>query len=600
MSTETKSNREVSLLKGGEFIIRSTDPNSVFTPEEFNEEHRMMADMAHEFLVQNIYPNLDRIDAMEPGLMAAMVDKAGELGLLGVSIPEEYGGFGKDFLTGMLMTEVLGAGHSFSVAMAAHTGIGTLPILYFGTPAQKAKYLPKLSTGEWKGSYCLTEPGSGSDALAAKTKAVLTPDGKHYVLNGQKMWITNAGFADVFTVFAQVDGDKFTGFIVEKDYAGLSLGEEEHKMGIKGSSTRQVFFMDCKVPVENVLGEIGKGHLIAFNILNIGRAKLAAAALGGSKQVCTQSVEYANTREQFKLPISKFGAIKHKLAEQAIRIFAVESAIYRVSGLIENKEEEMMANGKSFESALLGAAEEYAVECAILKVAGSEVLDFVVDEGVQIYGGYGYSADFPMDRAYRDSRINRIFEGTNEINRLLAVDMILKRAMKGELDLMGPAMSVQKELMGIPEFGNGNNKLFEEETKVVANMKKAILMVAGTAVQKYMMTLAKEQELLMRIADMAIDTYMAESILLRVQKLVSTNGEEACALQIDMASTYVNDMVDRLNVNGRNAINAMCEGDEQRMLLMGLKRFSKMAPVNTIAARRRIAKAMIDANKYPF
>lgn len=600
MSTETKSNSEVSLLKGGEFIIRSTDPNSVFTPEEFNEEHRMMADMAHEFLVQNIYPNLDRIDSMEPGLMASMVDKAGELGLLGVSIPEEYGGFGKDFLTGMLMTEVLGAGHSFSVAMAAHTGIGTLPILYFGTPAQKAKYLPKLSTGEWKGSYCLTEPGSGSDALAAKTKAVLTPDGKHYVLNGQKMWITNAGFADVFTVFAQVDGDKFTGFIVEKDYAGLSLGEEEHKMGIKGSSTRQVFFMDCKVPVENVLGEIGKGHLIAFNILNIGRAKLAAAALGGSKQVCTQSIEYANTREQFKMPISKFGAIKHKLAEQAIRIFANESAIYRVSGLIENKEEEMMASGKSFESALLGAAEEYAVECAILKVAGSEVLDFVVDEGVQIYGGYGYSADFPMDRAYRDSRINRIFEGTNEINRLLAVDMILKRAMKGELDLMGPAMAVQKELMGIPEFGNGNNKLFEEETKVVANMKKAILMVAGTAVQKYMMTLAKEQELLMRIADMAIDTYMAESILLRVQKLVATQGEEACALQIDMTSTYVNDMVDRLNVNGRNAINAMCEGDEQRMLLMGLKRFSKMAPVNTIAARRRIAKAMIDANKYPF
>ncbi len=600
MSTETKTNRETSLLKGGEFIIRTTDPNSVFTPEEFNEEHRMMADMAHEFLVQNIYPNLDRIDAMESGLMASMVDKAGELGLLGVSIPEQYGGFGKDFLTGMLMTEVLGAGHSFSVAMAAHTGIGTLPILYFGTAEQKAKYLPKLSTGEWKGSYCLTEPGSGSDALAAKTKAVLSSDGKHYILNGQKMWITNAGFADVFTVFAQVDGDKFTGFIVEKDYPGLSLGEEEHKMGIKGSSTRQVFFMDCKVPVENVLGEIGKGHLIAFNILNIGRAKLAAAALGGSKQICTQSVEYANTREQFKLPISKFGAIKHKLAEQAIRIFAIESAIYRVSGLIENKEEEMMANGKSFESALLGAAEEYAVECAILKVAGSEVLDFVVDEGVQIYGGYGYSADFPMDRAYRDSRINRIFEGTNEINRLLAVDMILKRAMKGELDLMGPAMAIQKELVGIPEFGNGNDQLFDEETKVIANMKKAILMVAGTAVQKYMMTLAKEQELIMRIADMAIDTFMAESILLRTQKLVATQGAEACALQIDMTSTYVNDAVDRLNVNGKNAINAMCEGDEQRMLLMGLKRFSKMAPVNTVATRRRIAKAMIEANKYPF
>ncbi len=587
-------------LKGGEFIIRSTDSQTVFIPEEFSEEHRMMADMAHEFLVQHVYPNLDRIDAMEEGLMPSLLDKAGELGMLGVSIPEEFGGFGKDFLTGMLMTEVLGAGHSFSVAMAAHTGIGTLPILYFGTQAQKERYLPKLATGEWKGSYCLTEPGSGSDALAAKTKAVLSPDGKHYILNGQKMWITNAGFADVFTVFAQVDGDKFTGFIVEKGYEGFSLGEEEHKMGIKGSSTRQVFFMDCKVPVENVLGEIGKGHLIAFNILNIGRAKLAVAALGGSKQVATQSVQYANTREQFKLPIAKFGAIKHKLAEQAIRIYAIESAIYRVSSLIEKKEQDLMAGGMSFEKALLGAAEEYAVECAILKVAGSEVLDFVADEGVQIYGGYGYSADFPMDRAYRDSRINRIFEGTNEINRLLAVDMILKRAMKGELDLIGPAMAVQKELMAIPDFGNGENKLFDEENKVIANMKKAILMVAGTAVQKYMMTLAKEQEVLMRIADMAIDTFMAESILLRVQKLISIKGEAACSLELGMARVYLNDAADRLLVNGKNAINAISDGDEQRMLLLGLKRFTKMASLNTIEARRAIAKKLIEENKYCF
>lgn len=596
MSTETKS----TLIKGGEFVVRSTDPQHVFIPEEFSEEHRMMADMAHEFLVQHVYPHLDHIDALEPGLMPSLLDKAGELGMLGVSIPEEYGGFGKDFLTAMLMTEVLGAGHSFSVAMAAHTGIGTLPILYFGTAEQKAKYLPKLATGEWKGSYCLTEPGSGSDALAAKTKAVLSSDGKYYILNGQKMWITNAGFADVFTVFAQVDGDKFTGFIVEKGYEGLSLGEEEHKMGIKGSSTRQVFLSDCKVPVENVLGEIGKGHLIAFNILNIGRAKLAVAALGGSKQVCTQSIDYANTRQQFKLPIAKFGAIRHKLAEQAIQVYALESAIYRVSHLIEQKEEELLAAGHSFEKALLGAAEEYAVECAILKVAGSEVLDFVVDEGVQIYGGYGYSADFPMDRAYRDSRINRIFEGTNEINRLLAVDMILKRAMKGELDLMGPAMAVQKELMAIPEFGNGSAQLFDEENKAVSNMKKCILMVSGTAVQKYMMTLAKEQEILMHIADMAIDTYVAESVLLRVRKLVALKGEEECQIPLAMGRVYLNDAMDRLNIHAKNAIQAISEGDEQRMLLMGLKRFTKTQGLNTVEARRKVAVALITANKYCF
>ncbi len=585
-------------LKGGEFIIKATDPQSVFIPEEFNEEHRMMADMAGDFLKQNVNPNLDRIDAMEPGLMPSIMDKAGELGLLGVAIPEEYGGFGKDFITSMLMTEVLGAGHSFSVAMAAHTGIGTLPILYFGNDAQKQKYLPKLATGEWKGSYCLTEPGSGSDALAAKTKAVLSEDGKHYILNGQKMWITNAGFADVFTVFAQVDGDKFTGFIVEKGYEGLSLGEEEHKMGIKGSSTRQVFLSDCKVPVENVLGEIGKGHLIAFNILNIGRAKLAAAALGGGKQVVTQSIDYANTRIQFKLPIAKFGAIKHKLAEQAIRTFAVESAIYRVSDLIEAKEQEIIASGQSTAKALLGAAEEYAVECAILKVAGSELLDFVVDEGVQIFGGYGYSADFPMDRSYRDSRINRIFEGTNEINRLLTVDMILKRAMKGELDLMGPAMAVQKELMAIPDFGSGETKLFSEEIKAIENLKKAILMVAGTAVQKFMMTLSKEQEIIMNIADMAIDTYIAESTLLRVQKLVAMKGEEACADQIDMLRVYLTNAVDRVNVNGRTAVNNMLEGDEQRLLLLGIKRFTKAPLTNTKEARRRIAKTLCDAGKY--
>jgi alkylation response protein AidB-like acyl-CoA dehydrogenase len=513
-------------------------------------------------------------------------------------VPEEFNGFGKDFITSMLITEKLGAGHSFSVAMSAHTGIGTLPILYFGTEEQKKKYLPKLATGEWKGSYCLTEPGSGSDALAAKTKAELSADGKFYILNGQKMWITNAGFADVFTVFAQVDGDKFTGFIVDKGTEGLSLGEEEHKMGIKGSSTRQVFFSDCKVPVENVLGEIGKGHLIAFNILNIGRAKLAAAALGGCKEVVSHSIDYANTRVQFKLPISKFGAIRHKLAEQAIRTFVIESAIYRVSDLIESKEQELLSSGHPFNKAVLAAAEEYAVECAMLKVAGSELLDFVTDEGVQIYGGYGFSADFPMDRAYRDSRINRIFEGTNEINRLLTVDMLLKRAMKGEIDLMSPAMAVQKELMSIPDFGNGDVVLFGEEIKAINNFKKAILMTAGAAVQKFMMTLTKEQEIIMNIADMAIDTYMAESALLRIQKLVAMKGEEACSDYLDILKVYLNDAADRININGRNAINSMAEGDEQRMMLLGIKRFTKVQPTNTKEARRRIAKSLIEANKY--
>lgn len=585
-------------LKGGAFLINESDYNANFIPEEFNEEHKLMADAAHEFLKQHVDTQLDKIDAMEPGLMPSLIDKAGELGLLGVAIPEQYGGFGKDFITSMLMTEVLGAGHSFSVAMAAHTGIGTLPILYFGNEAQKEKYLPKLATGEWKGSYCLTEPGSGSDALAAKTKAVLSEDGKYYVLNGQKMWITNAGFADVFTVFAQVDGDKFTGFIVEKSFDGISLGEEEHKMGIKGSSTRQVFFSDCKVPVENVLGEIGKGHLIAFNILNIGRAKLAAAALGGGKQVIDQSVQYANTRTQFKLPIAKFGAIRHKLAEQAIRAFAVESAIYRVSDLIEAKEIELEQSGKNANSALLGAAEEYAVECAILKVAGSELLDYVVDEGVQIFGGYGFSADFPMDRSYRDSRINRIFEGTNEINRLLIVDMLLKRAMKGELDLITPAMAVQKELMSIPDFGAEDESLFSAEKKVLAQLKKAILMVAGTAVQKYMMSLAKEQEILMNVADMVIDVFVAESLLLRLQKLVSMKSESACGLELDILRVYMSEVNDRVNVNGRTAVNSMCEGDEQRMLLMGIKRFTKPSLFNTKDARRRIAAALCEANRY--
>ncbi|GAL84744.1 acyl-CoA dehydrogenase [Sporocytophaga myxococcoides] len=593
MTTLTKK------IKGGEFIVKETDADSIFIPEEFNEEQKMIADMAKDFLRTEVLPFLDKIDVQEPGLMESLLVKAGELGLLGTSIPEKYNGFGKDFNTSLLMTEVVGGGHSFAVALAAHTGIGTLPILYFGTDAQKQKYLPKLATGELKASYCLTEPGSGSDALAAKTKAELTPDGKHYIINGQKMWITNAGFADVFIVFAQIDGDKFTGFIVEKG-PGVTLGNEEHKMGIKGSSTRQVFFNDCKVPAENVLGQIGKGHLIAFNILNIGRIKLAGAAIGASKRTSTLSIQYAKERVQFKQPIANFGAIQHKLAEQAVQIFAVESAMYRAGADINAAEEKLMSEGKSEEEALLGAAQEFAIECAILKVAGSEALDYVADEGVQIFGGYGFSADYPMDRAYRDSRINRIFEGTNEINRLLTLDMFMKKAMKGEIDLMGPAMAVQKELTGIPEFGNDDDGFLAAEKKTIKNFKKALLMIAGAAAQKYMDKLAYEQEIVMNLADIAILIYIAESTLLRAEKLKNIKGEEAAKHALEIAKIYLNDAADKVNIAGKNAINAMSEGDMQRMMLMGLKRFTKVNPYNTKDARRRLAAYLIESNQYPF
>ncbi|MBL7757078.1 MAG: acyl-CoA dehydrogenase family protein, partial [Chitinophagaceae bacterium] len=565
-----------------------------------SEEQRMIRDMCDQFLDAEIYPILDRIDSLEPGLMKSLVTKAGDQGLLSVSFPEEYGGLGKDFVTSTIVNEYLGAGHSFSVAIAAHTGIGTLPILYFGTPEQKQKYIPKLITGEWAGAYGLTEPNSGSDALGAKTTAKLSDDGKYYLLNGQKCWITNGGFAQVYTVFAKVDGDKFTAFIVERGTEGFTQGPEEHKMGIKGSSTVQLYFQDAKVPVENVLGEIGKGHRIAFNILNIGRLKLCAAATGGARRALTNTVEYARTREQFKQPISNFGAIKHKLAEMAIRIFVAESALYRTADWIDEKEKELLAVGKPFNESLLGAAEEYAIECAMLKVYGSETLDFVVDEGVQIHGGNGFSAEYNISRAYRDSRINRIYEGTNEINRLLTLDMTLKRAMGGRLDLMGPAMAVQKELMSIPDFGTADEAPFAREQKLVANLKKAILMTAGAAVQKLMMKIESEQEVLMNLADMAIETFNAESVLLRVMKMTETNGEEAIRLHQDIMRTYLYDAADRVNKAGKDAINSFAEGDEQRMILMGLKRFTKADPFNSKDARRRIADKMIAEGRYCF
>ena len=595
MSTITHQQK---VLKGGEWLIRESLPFETFISEEYNEEQQMVKDMCASFLDTEVLPILDRIDKLEKGLMPSLVSKAGEQGLLGASIPEQYGGLGKDFITSTLVNEGLGGGFSFSVAVAAHTGIGTLPILYFGTEAQKEKYIPKLTSGEWKGAYGLTEPNSGSDALGAKTAARLSDDGKYYILNGQKCWITNGGFADVYTVFAKIDGDKFSTFIVERGFEGFSQGPEEHKMGIKGSSTVQLYFQDCKVPVENLLGEIGKGHVIAFNILNIGRLKLCAAALGGAKRAANISIQYAITREQFKTSISNFGAIKNKIAEMAIHMWVCESALYRTARWIDDKEQELLAAGKPFNEALLGAAEEYAIECAILKVYGSEVLDFVVDEGVQIHGGNGFSDEYVISKAYRDSRINRIYEGTNEINRLLTVDMILKRAMKGRLDIMGPAMSVQKELMSIPDFGSGDDEAFAKEKKLISNFKKAILMTAGAAVQKLMMKIEHEQEILMNVADMAIETFNAESALLRAMKLSDQKGVDNAQFELDITRTFLYDAADRINKYGKDAINAFAEGDEQRMMLLGLKRFTKAEPFNSKDAKRRIAEKLINDGNY--
>jgi alkylation response protein AidB-like acyl-CoA dehydrogenase len=593
-------------IKGGEFLIKETEATHIFIPEDFSEEQQMIAATCRDFIRTEITPILEKIDtATTPDLMASLLDKAGELGLVGTAVPEEYGGFGMDFNTSMLVAECTGAGHSFSVALSAHTGIGTLPIVYYGNEEQKAKYLPKLATGEWKSAYCLTEPDSGSDANSGKTKATLSADGKQFVINGQKMWITNGGFADIFIVFAKIEDENgvtdknLTAFIVEKSSGGITMNAPEHKMGIKGSDTRQIFFNNCVVPAENQLSERGNGFKIAVNILNVGRIKLAAAALGGAKQVLNHAINYANERKQFGLTIGNFGAIKHKLAEMAIKIFVTESASYRAGQNIDDLIHDFKDKGIDDGKAKLNALEEFAIECAILKVNGSETLDYVVDEGVQIYGGMGFSADAPMDRAYRDSRINRIFEGTNEINRLLVVDMLMKRAMKGKLDIMGPAMAVSKEIMSIPNFNEEEeNGHFIKEKKVLRNLKKAILMVAGGAAQKLMMKLSEEQEIIMNIADMVIETYMAESVLLRAEKLISIKGEDAVKLQEDVAVAYLHEAVDKVQSAGRYAITSFAEGDELRVMLLGLKRFTKIDPINLKDMRRNIAEVLLQDNKY--
>ncbi len=588
-------------MKGGEFLIKEQQANEVFVPEELNEEQLMFRSMAIDFIEAKIWPNIAKIDKQleNPEMVPNLLEEIGQLGMLGAGVPEEYGGMGVDFNTETVLSEELGKALSFGVAVAAHTGIGTLPILYFGTQEQKDKYLPDLATGKLKASYCLTEPNSGSDALAAKTKAVL--DGEHWVLNGQKMWITNAGFADLYIVFAQVDGDKFTGFVVERDTPGLKLGDEEVKLGIKGSSTRQVFFEDVRIPKDNLLGEIGKGHKIAFNVLNIGRFKLCAMVMGGCKKAIDIATNYANERHQFGQAISGFGAIKHKLAEMAIRTFATDSATYRVADLITDKIEELKKEGLSKEEAKLKAAEEYSVECAILKVLGSEALDFVIDEAVQIFGGTGYSEEYPVARMYRDARINRIFEGTNEINRMLAVGQLMKKAMKGELDIMTPAMKIQEELMEIPSFDDDDDGgPFFAEKKAIVNAKKAILLAAGAAAQKYMMELEKQQEILMNLADMVIDVFTAESAILRTEKMINLHGEASAELQVLMSKTYLSDALERVHMSGKHAICGFAEGDELRMMLIGVKRFTKYEPFNTIAARQAVADKMIEANKYPY
>ena len=593
-------NEEKAAIKGGEFLVKETNFNDIFIPEEWSEEQKMIAQMCVDFLNTEVIPILDEIDSSkDPNLMAGLMNKAGELGLLGLSVPESLGGLGVNFITSMLATEALGTGHSFSVAYGAHTGIGTLPLLYYGNQEQKEKYIPKLATGEWKAAYCLTEPSSGSDANSAKTKATLDKSGENYIINGQKMWITNAGFADLFTVFAKIDDDKnLTAFLVEGTTEGITLNAEEKKLGIKGSSTRQVFFNDVKIPIGNMLYKREQGFKIAVNILNIGRIKLAGGVMGGAKGTIKESVVYANEREQFNRPISKYGAIRYKLAEQCIRTFACESATYRATQNIEDAIEDLVKNGLSKEDATLKGIEQFAPECAILKVYGSEVLDYVVDEGLQIHGGMGFSAEKNIERSYRDARINRIFEGTNEINRMLTVSMILRKAMKGEIDLLGPATAVGKELMGIPDFGDSDNSTFSAAKKCVTNFKKALLMVAGSAVQKIGDKLAKEQEIVMNIADIINTIYVTESTLLRVEKMVQLKGEENCKEQIAMMQVLIYDGCDIINKAGKDAINTFSSGDELKMMLMGMKRFTKHEAFNPKEARQLIALKLIDKNEY--
>jgi alkylation response protein AidB-like acyl-CoA dehydrogenase len=591
------------ITRGGQFLVKETKCENIFTPEDFSEEQIMMRDSVKEFVDKEIWPYKDRFEKKDYALTEETMRKAGEMGFLSIAVPESYGGMGMGFVDTCLVCDYIsGATGSFSTAFGAHTGIGTMPITLYGSEEQKQKYVPKLASGEWFGAYCLTEPGAGSDANSGKTKAVLSEDGTHYKITGQKMWISNAGFCSLFIVFARIEDDKnITGFILENTANnGISFGEEEHKLGIRASSTRQVFFNETKVPVENMLSERGNGFKIAMNALNVGRIKLAAACLDAQRRVVSNAVNYANDRVQFNTPIASFGAIRAKLAEMATSTYAGESATYRAAKDIETRIKLREAEGISHQEAELKGVEEFAIECSILKVAVSEDVQNCADEGIQVYGGMGFSEDTPMESAWRDARIARIYEGTNEINRMLSVGMLIKKAMKGQVDLLGPAMKVQEELMGIPSFDTPDySELFSEEKEMIGKLKKAFLMVAGGAIQKFGTDLEAHQQLLMAAADMLIEIYMAESTVLRTEKLAKKQGENNVQEQIAMARLYLYQAVDIVTQKGKEGIVSFAEGDEQRMMLMGLRRFTKYTNMpNVVALREVITSKLVSENTY--
>jgi alkylation response protein AidB-like acyl-CoA dehydrogenase len=588
-------------IKGGAFLIESISPQQIFTPEELTEEQRLIAKAATEFIVGEVEPQIDDIEAKKEGLLPGLIKKAGELGFLSGDIAEEYGGQGLDKVSVLLMMEKMTqGGGSFMATYGVQTGIGSLPIIFFGNKDQKKRYLPKIATGEIIIAYALTEPEAGSDALNAKTVAMLSPDKKYYILNGQKQFITNAGFADLFVTYAKVDGDKFTSFIVERKFEGVSADEEENKMGMKGSSTRSVIFTDAKVPVDNVLGEVGKGHVVAFNTLNIGRFKLGAGCTGATKVALQDAVTYAKQRVQFGQPIAEFGLIKHKIAEMAIRAFTVESMVYRTAGMTDQILQRIDPHAEDFGIQTAKGVEEYAIEDSINKVYGSEMLDYIVDEALQIHGGYGYIHDYAIERGYRDSRINRIWEGTNEINRLLIMDMLTKRAMKNRLPVLVAAQKVANELLALrPKIESDDGKLTLQK-EIVEMSKKIALLVAGAAVQKYMMKLGDEQEILASISDIVIEVFAMESALLRAMKSMEKFGDERSQIQKAMVKVYVNDAFGRVEGFARQALAAIAEGDVLRTQLSALKKISRFTPVNTVALRREIANAVIKVGRYPF